>query len=610
MGRKTTPINKKYEPLSIAGGGWQFPSLGTDIPAASQDTALLYGFRWSESVKEKEYFFWRIADKWWNNDPEHHRFARHKWSERMIRAFCTHKYPAIGGAASSGKSYVAAGYAVVEWMAAPDSTMVLITSTSLTGARGRAWGALLLLLDGVPDPPCKIRDAIGSVAFINDKGKMFADRGIRIIAADKSKSKHQIGKMIGLKAPNLILIADEHSDISEAVQTVAVANYNKNPNFKMISMSNPSSRFDPFGIFCTPKRGWDSVNVENDMTWETKVGGVFFRFDAMDSPNFELEQGEDLFEYLPSKRTIEETLSSISDKREEALKSREFLRMDRAIFFDAEDDETVYTLAELARAGAMQEDQVKEGTLVAGLDPSFSSGGDGTILSIGRIGYDRHGQHALELVEQIKIVVDMTDKTTPITIKIADKVKAECQRRKIPASNLAVDATGAGAAFCDMFQLQWEAGFMRVQFGGSASLKKVKGFPGVTAKDRYHNRATELFFLGKQYLLGRQLYGLKQDLVKQLAARAFRSRRGSKGVVMQVEPKPEYRARIGSSPDEADSFFVMLECARSRMGFVPEDPVEQLKEGDDISFTKRRRQRTLMDFDAYQLGHDGHLDIS
>lgn len=509
---------------------------------------------------------------------------------------------------NSGKSYVAAGWAIVNWMSMPQDTMVLVTSTSLGGARGRAWGAILILLDKVPNPPCKIRDSIGAVSYVNEQGKMFASRGIRIIAADKSKSKHQIGKMIGIKAHNLILIADEHSDISEAVQTVAVSNFNKNPHFQMISMSNPSSRFDPFGIFCTPKGGWDAVNVETEYFWETKIGGVYVRYDSMESPNFSLEPGEEPYDYLPTERSINETLESVSENREEALRSREFLRMDRAIFFDAEDDESVYTMPEIMRSGAMEQEVIAQGTLIAGLDPSFSSGGDGTVLSIGRVGYDVNGQYGIELLEQIALIADSTDKVNPINLQIADKVKNECEKRKILPENLAVDATGAGAAFCDILQLQWKSGFLRVQFGGVASDRVLRKFSELRGKDRFHNRASELFFLGKQYLLGRQLYGLNATICKQMVTRTYRTRRGTKGIIMQVEPKSEYRSRMGGSPDEADSYFVMLECARTRHSLIPEDPPESRKQGDNIALWKNKQRRSLRDYDAVNLGHDAHLD--
>lgn len=608
MARKNIEIDKKLEPIKTPTGGWYIEHLGVELPNSHLDTALLYGFHWSENPVDKEYFFWRIAADWWNSDPNNHMFARHKWSIKMIRHFCRDKYVAIGGAASGGKSYVAAGWAIINWMSMPQKTMVLITSTSLGGARGRAWGAVLVLLDKVPNPPCKVRDSIGAVSYINDKGKMFANFGIKIIAADKSKSKHQIGKMIGIKADTLILIADEHSDISEAVQTVAVSNFSKNPHFQMISMSNPSSRFDPFGIFCTPKGGWDAVNVETDYFWETKIGGVYVRFDSMESPNFSLAEGEEAYEYLPTERSINETLDSVSENREEALRSREFLRMDRAIFFDADDDETVYTMPEIMRSGAMEQEAIREGTLLAGLDPSFSSGGDGTVLSIGRVGYDRHGQYSLELLEQISLIADATDKVNPINLQIADKVKIECEKRKISVDNLAIDATGAGAAFCDILQLQWKSGFLRIQFGGAPSDRLIRKNNELRAKDRFHNRASELFFLGKQYLLGRQLYGLNVTLCKQMVTRLYRTRRGTRGIIMQVEPKHEYRGRMGGSPDEADSYFMMLECARVRHSLLPEDPVEGRKDGEDVAMWKTKQRKTLRDFDAINLGHDAHLN--
>jgi hypothetical protein len=77
---------------------------------------------------------------------------------------------------------------------------------------------------------------------------------------------------------------------------------------------------------------------------------------------------------------------------------------------------------------------------------------------------------------------------------------------------------------------------------------------------------------------------------------------------MQVEPKSEYRSRMGGSPDEADSYFVMLECARARHSLIPEDPPESRKQGDNIALWKNKQRRSLRDYDAANLGHDAHLD--
>ena len=86
--------------------------------------------------------------------------------------------------------------------------------------------------------------------------------------------------MIGIHAPRVILIADELSDISENVLSAGTGNLAKNPYFQMIGMSNPSSRFDPFGVMATPKAGWAAINEELDYEWATRINGRYLRIDS------------------------------------------------------------------------------------------------------------------------------------------------------------------------------------------------------------------------------------------------------------------------------------------------------------------------------------------
>ena len=185
------------------------------------------------------------------------------------------------------------------------------------------------------------------------------------------------------------------------------------------------------------------------------------------------------------------------------------------------------------------------------------------------------------------------------------------------AENLAVDATGAGAPFCDILQMAFENdSFLRVQFGGAASDRKIKNDSKTTGRERYRNRASELFFIGKQFLLGKQLFGVSSDMVKQMTSRMFKTHKGTKGLVLQVEPKDEYKKRMGESPDETDASFILLEGARERHFFVPQDPVavkEKESLPDDpwapvsLRSLNGRQRRTMGDLDAASLGHEAHL---
>lgn len=606
-----------YEPSSLDGGG--FLICDVELPPCSRETAMLWGFRHTADWKQKEYLFWRIADHWWNSNGDK-KMAKHHWSELLIRGFCQHRYVAVGGAASSGKSYVAAAWALVCWMSDPKNTKILLTSTHLGGARDRIWGAVMELIDHLPHAPCRIIDSIGVIAYFDASiPKSYYARGLKLVSADKKQGHRKIGKLIGGKAPVVILIADELGEISESVQTAFASNLATNPECQMIGLSNPASRFDPFGVFCTPKGGWDAVDVLNDLGWTMQLGGGrYIRLDAYDSPNFHLDDDEgEGYVYLPSQRTIDEALDSLGSTPEEAAKSGEFLRMFRAVFNDSDSGETVYSVAEITKAEATSKPPLSGKTMLGGLDPAFSSGGDATVLKIGEIGYDDVGQHSLVFGDAIRIYEDSMDSSEPRNVQVARKVVDACKRRGIKPENLSVDATGAGGPFCDILQMVWESNdFLRVQFGGAASDRKIKNDSKTTCRERYENRASELFFIGKQYLLGRQMFGLSGDMMKQMTARLFTTKKGVKGLRMQVEPKKGYKARMGESPDETDASFVLLEGARSRHFFMPADPVGVQKKAAaknnpfaplSLRQLNGRPRRVISDLDDAALGHEANL---
>jgi hypothetical protein len=136
-----------------------------------------------------------------------------------------------------------------------------MTSTTLREARKRIWGSVMSLLSVIDGAPIKIRDSIGNASYVDEKGILIERAGISLIAAEKSKTREAVGKFIGIKQKRVILIGDELSELSEAILQAGLSNLSKNPEFQLIGMSNPNSRFDAFGIWSEPINGWDSVDT-------------------------------------------------------------------------------------------------------------------------------------------------------------------------------------------------------------------------------------------------------------------------------------------------------------------------------------------------------------
>lgn len=571
--------NKKhvYEPRIVANSD-NMDVGGLMIPATNTLTALLYGFRHHESNKAKEYYFWRLCDELWNHDelPEK-MMVKHPWATEMIKAVIANRYVSIGGAASSGKSHTMAAWGILNWLAAPRDTLVLLTSTTLREARKRIWGSVISLLSVIEGAPLKVRDSIGNVAYINEQGNLIERAGLSLIAAERSKTREAVGKFIGIKQKRVILIGDELAELSEAILQAGLSNLSKNPYFQLIGMSNPSSRFDAFGIWSEPKHGWDSVDTNIDDRWKTKWGGQYVRFDGERSPN--IIAGEDVFPWLPTQTKLDE------DKALLGPESRGYMRMVRAIFFDSDETEGIYSEAELTRTGSMSDTEWQgKPTPIAGLDPAFTNGGDRTILYTGFVGYNHTGQFCVALGEPHHLNDDATNKAVPRTYQIVRQVKELCKKKGILPENVAVDATGAGAPFCDVLAGEWSDQILRVSFGGKASDRRVSANSKMTGQELYVNRVSELWFVGKELIRTKQLFGIKNDLAQEITSRNYDMIKGST-LRMKIESKPEFKSRFGRSPDLADAAFLCLDLARQKHGLVAVEPLEEGAPG----FNKKRR---------------------
>ena len=113
----------------------------------------------------------------------------------------------------------------------------------------------------------------------------------------------------------------------------------------------------------------------------------------------------------------------------------------------------------------------------------------------------------------------------------------------------------------------------------------------LTGEELYTNRVSELWFVGKELMRTRQIYGISSDLAKEMCARNYDMvKTGS--LKVKIESKLEFKARFGRSPDLADAAFLALDCARQRLGLVAVDPPKDEK---GSGFRKQVTIKTLRD---------------
>ena len=519
--------------------------------------------------KSKAYHFWQAVSLLWNFPGSTNPLHMNPWSVRMVNALCEHDRLSIAGCASSGKSQILAVWSIVNYLADPLNTRVLVTSTSLKDSRGRIWGDIEKRWQTmVAEGPGKLVSSSGLIRYYDHfTGREDSLRGLMLLAGDKSKTNESIGKVKGFKATRVFLVADELPDLSKALVAEAESNLSSNPYFHFCGTGNPTSPYDPHGEMSEPEAGWSSI-TENDYEWQGKKAYVI-RFDAEKSPNFGPEG-----ERWPYLMTHERLASLRRDLGERSLR---YYAMVKGFWFFEAGQDNIYSPAMLQSYRCFEKAVFKgQPTVVAGFDPSFTNGGDRSMLTIGRVGMGVEGQVLVERVASIPVYEDATNKDTARTEQIAARVIQLCEEHGVKPENLAVDASGAGSPWCDMLSVKWRNNnFKRVQFGGSAE-----------DKEQYFNKVSELWFSGQALVRSSQIRGLDLDLAKEMTLRTYEMR----GKRVMVTPKEDLRTRLGNSPDNADSFFLMLDIAQRKHKLTA---TERVGGGGAVGSGMKKRFRDL-----------------
>lgn len=507
--------------------------------------------------------FWNIVEFIWNNPASPKRFDRTPWADRMISNLCRHKFLAIAGCASSGKSEVGALWGIVNFLASPTNTKVLLTSTSLKDSRQRIWGsveeywqAACIVVGGEENMPGELVSASGMIR--RKTGDLRSDRqGLALIAGDKSKAKESIGKIIGFKAGNVILVADELPELSEALINAAESNLFANENFQMVGIGNPNSYFDPFGVFCEPELGWNSV-TEHSEEWKTKKG-FCIKFDGEKSPN--ILAGRVIYPYMMTEEKLEEYRHRLKTN------SPRYWRMVRGFFCPTGASEGVVADRDIV---AYEADKPAiwqtPPTLIAGLDPAFTHDGDRCVLVTAKFGVTTNGLKTLEFQEVIELDEDADDKTEARSAQIVNKLMAACVERGIKPEHLAIDDTGGGKSFCDVVRMLWSNKFLPVSFGGAPSTEAFSSLDPRPANEVCVNKVSEIWFAASDYIRSNQIKGLPKDVASELCARLYETKERGR---VQVEQKKKMKLRTGESPDKADAALLALALCRLRLGMAP-----------------------------------------
>lgn len=519
----------------------------------------------------REHHFKQIVATYWGPNNKKH-YVWNPWNERMLREACKNEWLWLSGCAASQKSTFLAIWGLVNWLCAPEKTLVMITSTSLKESRMRVWGQVEDFFndagfvknqwgrdeDAERILPGKLVSSSGKIVSVIGDQVMPDHYGLHLIPGEKSQEKESIGKLIGMHNERVFLLADELPELSPAVVQAGKANLAVNRYFQMIGSGNFKSVYDPFGMEVEPKKGWGSVTLE-DEEWECNQGKCI-RFDGLKSPNVILGYNRYPGLYGPK---------DLANHQKLGEHTLQFWRMCRSFVCQVSDADHIYAEADLIRGEVHATVKWRQQPIaLASLDPAFATGGDKAIATFGLLGISMEGKRTLQISEQVELREDVRLQDQSRTLQVAMQFRDECYRRHVDAENAAYDGSGGGLPFGALLTEIWSPKVLAVLFGGSASNNPASVKDKRAASKVYTNRVTELWFGGVDFIQSGQIKGMSPELAKQLKERKYDTVKGPSGLRLRAEAKDVMKNRTnGVSPDEADSFTILLALAKERHGF-------------------------------------------
>jgi hypothetical protein len=549
-------------------------------------------------------------------------YSWHKWAELRAQAFCkvnieedaqtgnrfVRSVTGLAGGTDSGKSYDMAAMALVNWFVDPLNTMVIVVSTSKIDAKQRIWAALVKMYreaHAVGVAAGRLIESMDIIKLSDEEGKAIdpnvgvsdASSIMLLAAGDEYKDDAQ-KRLQGKKNRRIVLIIDELQDCSSSVINEALWGFKGAQELHVVGAGNPSSIFDPHGKFCEPIKGWMSVDEETP-NWKIKVAGIeglALRFDSeKDNPNQQsFDKGKGLrYPFLPKPNDVAVA------KKELGELNPQYWRKFRGFWPPADaDDCTVVSDILLARHGALDK-PIWDGTPkdIAGIDPSYTEGGDRFVFTHMKWGKLISGKWAIALEKQY-VLNRRAGSQEDFQYEMIQQIHDLSIKLGIPNQWMGVDAS-AGGIFWSIGERELLRGWHAVSFAGAASdlpvsaqyalRNEATGKPQV-GKELFHNMSSELCFVSRYFLECEQLKGITPDLAWEMTQRKY-VRRTRKII---IESKTDMKKRIGKSPDLFDSFSVGLFVARKVFGAMAgSEAIEEKKRKNKESFKELKQRLTL-----------------
>lgn len=541
------------------------------VPDKSQIFYDRWAFAWRVGIEMgapmRPELFWRMTD---TLAPSY--FEKHDWTHRVVNTLCSNRWVGVAGCSGSAKTHNIVGFACAWWLACPEESSVILCSTTSRALRKRGWSNVQLFYSSVAG--ARVGNMIDSqMLWQAEHGD--AKHAIMGIAVEEGETTKVADNIKGVHTTRQMVIIDEATAVPHAIFEACTNLYtypvDAGGEFILVMIGNPRKRFDEFGIFCEPDKGWASVSVEDDEDWETTPKldgskGICIRFDAEKSPNI-ISPGPGgalVSKHLPTKERVEARRRKAGFEHDPSYWSNE-----RGFWAPEGLSKAVFTEAALLAGDAYGRHKFTGNNfkIIGALDPA-RTGGDRPALRFAALGEVEGGDWGIELMPPILIPLDARS-TNPIDFQLVEQVRREAEHvryhnvvTQCRPENLAVDATAGGADLVDIMQRMWSSQIIRIVFSAAASTEPVSHEDSRLCKDIFMNMRAEMYFRARHAVDSHQLKGIDAETAREICTIDFDDTKK----LLKIVSKDDWRKRYGNSPDLSDTV-AMIGCVARMRGF-------------------------------------------
>lgn len=508
--------------------------------------------------------------------------SRPKCTQDVWKLYDRSNMGLLMGAASMSKSYTMGVRLYLEWTRDPHFTTVQLLGPSADHLERNLFSHIVRLHKNAAIP---MPGEVGELFIgLDRRNRASSISGVIVpIGQHKKAGRLQGGKRFQRPTPHptfgdmsrLLIFLDEIENIPEGIwsdiDNILSGVTNDKASVKIFGAFNPTDPSAKVAEIAEPSTGWNSVDPDTHFKWTSARGWDVVRLDAMASEN--VKSGRTIFPGL-------QTLTGVQKiaRNSGGVDSPGYLSMVRAMYPKAGATLVVFQLGLLDK---MKGEYIwlDTPTPVAGVDlalegkanavytcglfglavgqkfpPSLDNPDGRTIMFRGKYG-DNTPRYALQVTGQFPLPKGPTEQMYQQIVDIS-------RRLKVRPENLCCDRTGNGAGVHDLLRSRWNLAVQGVNYMEGATERKIMAEDMQTPKEEFERIVTELWMAAQRWAdFGYVMVAPTVDstrLFDQLQGRRYRV----SGKKTRVESKQDYTARGKDSPDEADSFTLMLHGVR------------------------------------------------